>query len=71
MMKEGQKLLRWKFYASTDIEVDNNNLSEYERWLEKINIDELNNKLIAENNHLRKKMSSAIKLLYEGISQNP
>lgn len=69
-MKEGKAILRQRFEAETDIEIDQQprDWGKYATWLEKLAIKELNNELARENELLRNKMEEAVNVLEEGIA---
>ena len=69
-MKESRNMLRQRFQAETDVEIDPQSADweQYSKWLEHLAINELNNELVIENELLRSKMQEAVDILYEGIS---
>ncbi len=69
-MKESKDLLRQRFQAQTDIEVDPQpqDWKQYAEWLEKLAVKELNNELIIENEVLWNRMREARDVLEEGIT---
>lgn len=66
-----RKLLREMFYSMTNIEIKDESLSDYEKWLENINFNKINEGLVIENNYIKEKMEIAMNIIYEGISSNP
>ncbi len=69
-MKESRDMLRQRYQAETDVEIDPQPIDweQYATWLEHLAINEVNNELVLENELLRSKMKEAIDTLYEGIS---
>ena len=69
-MKESREMLRQRFQAQTDIEVDPQpgDWKRYAEWLEKLSIKELNSELVKENEMLRNKIQEAIDVLEQGIT---
>ena len=69
-MKESREMLRQRFQAQTDIEVDPQpgDWKRYAEWLEKLSIKELNSELVKENEMLRNKIQEAMDVLEQGIT---
>lgn len=69
-MKESRDMLRQRFQAQTDIEVDPQpgDWKQYAEWLEKLSIKELNSELVKENEMLRNKIQEAMDVLEQGIT---
>lgn len=69
-MKESREMLRQRFQAQTDIEVDPQlgDWKRYAEWLEKLTIKELNSELVKENEMLRNRIQEAIDVLEQGIT---
>ncbi len=68
-MNESRAMLRQRFQAQTDVEIDPEpaNWKRYSLWLEELAIGELNNELVKENEVLRKVMLKAMNVLALGI----
>jgi hypothetical protein len=68
-MKARRDMLRQRFYAETDVEIDPvpTDWEQYALWLEHLVISELNNELVQENELLRIKMENAREILEQGI----
>ena len=69
-MKESREMLRQRFQAQTDIEVDPQpcDWKRYAEWLEKLSIKELNSELAKENEMLRNRIQETIDILEQGIT---
>ena len=69
-MKESREMLRQRFQAQTDIEVDPQpcDWKRYAEWLEKLPIKELNSELVKENEMLRNRIQEAMDVLEQGIT---
>lgn len=69
-MKETREMLRLRFYAETDIEIDPTitDWKRYAKWLEAISIKEINKELLKENTMLLNKMKEAMDILEKGIT---
>ncbi len=68
-MLEGKKMLRQRFQAETDVEMEPEpqDWQQYALWLEHLALNELNAELIEENEFLRDAMKNAFSILDEGI----
>ena len=64
-MEETKEKLRMQFEIETNIPTDPypHNWQQYAMWLEKLRIQEINNKLVKENLLLRNKINEAINVL--------
>ena len=69
-MKESMELLRQRFQAEMDIELDPQpaDWEQYAKWIEKLAIKEVNRELVQENEIMRKKMQVAMKVLEQGLA---
>jgi len=69
-MKESKEMLRFRFQAETDVEIDPTpaDWQQYAGWLEVLAINELNNELLKENEMLKQKMREAMSVLEKGIT---
>ncbi len=70
MKKESREMLRQRFQAQTDVEVDPQpeDWRRYAEWLERISIKKLNNELAEENEMLRNRMQTAMNVLEAGVT---
>ena len=68
-MKESKKMLRLRFQAKTDVEIDPtpSDWQQYAEWLEVLAIKELNNEMLKEHGMLKQKMRQAMDVLEKGI----
>jgi hypothetical protein len=69
-MKESREMLRLRFHAETDIDVEPipADWERYAKWLEALVINELNKGMLRENEMLRKRMREAMSVLEQGIA---
>jgi hypothetical protein len=69
-MKENREMLRFRFYAETDVEIDPTitDWERYARWLENLAIKDINKEILKENKMLLNKMQEARDILERGIT---
>lgn len=69
-MKKSQKMLRLRFQAETDMEIDPApaDWQRYAQWLEALAVKELNKEMLKENEMLRNRMQEAMDILEKGIT---
>lgn len=68
-MEDSIRKLRFDFEAETDIIIDKSpeDWQKYAKWLERLTINEMNNRMIKENTVLKDMMQEALNVLQEGI----
>jgi hypothetical protein len=72
VMNQSKQMLRQRFYAETDIDVETEShpacWRQYADWLEKAAIKELNHELILDNKMLHGKIQESINILNRAMS---